>query len=428
MDNVVDKRRASRLSVVFLVFAFLAPASLGAHDFGVLLNQRFGLDGTGDNTNAEYEAALVPRLSILLGDFDDLFFSASIKTVYDNRGWTFVPELLRNEFTRSFGDTDFHLGRMTYGDPMNIVAAGLFDGVRLLRHTDMGTFGAGVWYTGLLYGGRAMISMNEYDAGQPAFDWDDFGGTYFASRRLVIGLDWEHPSFAELLRVNAALIGQFDLNRGRSVPGGDGNRSGLYHSQYLVAAAAMPFRRFVFELGGAIEVSQTVTVAADNGNGENGSVFNIALAGDVGVRWMSPTPFHDMLSFTGRFTSGRADNDGAMSAFIPITALPHGDVLRAEIPGLSVLSLNYTARLHQTFSAGLTLSCFVRSDLGTFAAWPVDVAGDDGHFLGTEIFARFVWSPVSDVNLNLGAGAFMPALENADTRLRVELSVVLALY
>ena len=299
---------------------------------------------------------------------------------------------------------------MLFADPMNLVAAGLFDGARFSRHTEMGTFGAGLWYTGLLHSGRANILMTDYDA---RFDRDDFADTYFASRRLMAALHWEHPSVAEMFRLDMALIAQADLN----------DHDIAYHSQYLIARAAMPFQRFVFELGGAIEIAQAV--------GDDGTDSQVALAGDIGVHWMPPAPFHNMLSFTGRFTSGQAES-GSMSAFIPITAIPHGEVLEAEIPGLSVLSLSYTARLHQTFSASLALSHFVRSDRGTFTAYPLNGEPSDNYFLGTELFARFVWSPVSDMSLSLGAGAFMPALGNvapdADPRWRVQLAVTLALY
>jgi len=397
--------------IVVALFVALAPVSLAAHDFGLILNQNLGVGGTRGDAGIDYEAALVPRFSALLGDSGELRVSASLKAVYANDAWSFVPELLRTEFTWNFGDADLSLGRMLFADPMNLVAAGLFDGARFSRHTAAGTFGAGLWYTGLLHSGRANIFMTDCDA---RFDRDNFADTYFASRRLMAALYWEHPSVAEMFRLDFALLGQFDLN----------GRDSAYHSQYLIARASMPIQRFIFELGGAMEIAQSVS-------DEQTDVW-LALAGDIGLHWMPPAPFHNMLSFTGRFTSGRQGESGPMSAFIPVTAIPHGDILEAEIPGLSVLSLNYTARLHRTFSAGLTVSHFVRSDLGTFAAYPLSGEPSGNYFLGTELFARFVWSPVSDMNLNLGAGAFLPALgdvaPNADPLWRIQLAVTLALF
>jgi hypothetical protein len=244
-------------------------------------------------------------------------------------------------------------------------------------------------------------------------DWNDFANTYFASRRLVAALQWEHPSVAEHLHLSVALVGQVDVN----------NRDTSFHNQYLIASAALPVGRFVFGLGGALEMGQYV-----NGNETD---FRFAFAADAGVHWVPPAPFHNMLSLTGRFTSGVAD-DGNVYAFTPITAMSHGSILQARISGLSVLALNYTARLHHTFSAGITASHFVRSDLGTFVEWPVYGETNGGYFLGTEFFVNAMWSPVSDLSLNLGGGMFLPSLgnaaPNADARWRIDLSLTLALF
>jgi len=403
-----------RLFPVLFVLIFLVPVSLSARDFGLILNQSAGFGGAGNDTAFDYEAVFVPRFSMLIGDYGDLFLSASVKAAYENEEWSILPELLRNEFIWNFGGSDLHLGRMAFNDPMNIAAAGLFDGVRLSRHTMTGTFGVGLWYTGLLYRNRANIVMTSDDSAamNEELDWGDFFNTYFASRRLITALYWDHPSFAELLRLNVALIGQVDLN----------GRDRAYHNQYLIAKVSFPYERFIIELGGALETAQAV-----NGGSAD---FYIALAGDIGFHWMPPADFHNMLSLTGRFTSGSAGSGGG-SAFTPITAMSYGEILQAEIPGLSIISLSYTARLHRTFSVGLTASHFIRSDAETYTAYPLNGEPSDNYFLGTEFFGRFIWSPVSDVSLNLGAGAFLPSLGNvatdADTRWRVEMAVTLAL-
>jgi len=408
-------RKGQSLIVVFSTLVFLAPVSLGAYDFGVILNQNIGSGGSGNDTGADYEAALVPRFSVLLGDSGDLYISASIKVAYANEDWSFVPELLRTEFSWNFGNADFSFGRMMFADPMNLIAVGLFDGARFSLHTEFGTFGVGIWYTGLMYKNRANISMTGDDAEalQAELDWNNFADTYFASRRLMAALYWEHPSVAELFRLDVALIGQIDLN----------NRNSAYHSQYLIARSGIPFQRFIVELGGAVEMAQAVN------DGNTG--FYVGLAGDIGLHWMPPAPFHNMLSLTGRFTSGQSES-GAMSVFTPISTVPHGDILEEGISGLSVLGLSYMARLHSTFSAGLALSHFVRSDLGTFAAYPLNGEPSNNYFLGTEIFAQFIWSPFSDMSFNLGGGAFLPALgnaaPNADPLWRIQLAVTLALF
>ena len=98
--------------------------------------------------------------------------------------------------------------------------------------------------------------------------------------------------------------------------------------------------------------------------------------------------------------------------------------------GLSLLSLNYTIRVSKEIGTTITASYFIRNDLGTFSGYPV-IPDNDGFFLGPEIFARLIWSPLSDIQLNLGAGAFFPLLGDAGPdeaiRWRVELSATLSL-
>ena len=398
---------------LLVILSFLSPASLAAFDFGLILNQSVGFDGE----HAEYEAALIPRFSALLGASGELYLSASVRAVYENENWRVVPELLRSELSwRVGGRTDIGLGRIRYADPMNVIASGLFDGVRLSHHTAGGTFGIGVWYTGFLYKNRANIAMTFDDimSINTELDWDDFSNTYFASRRLMGALYWNHPSLAERVQVSVALIAQADLN----------DRYIAYHSQYLLAVITLPLERFIFELGGVAALAQEVM--------DGDSALYAAFAADIGLHWMPPLPFHSMLSLNARLTSGRTEGGPVpISAFTPITALSYGDILRAEIPGLSIVSLGYTARLHHAFSAALTAMHFVRSDISTFTAYPVAPEGSSNRFLGTEFFGRLMWSPTADMSMNLGGGIFLPSLGNvapdAGSRWRVELAVTFSL-
>jgi hypothetical protein len=179
----------------------------------------------------------------------------------------------------------------------------------------------------------------------------------------------------------------------------------------------------VFEFGGGIEIAQVRTGSEDE--------LNIALAADAGVSWMPPLPLANRFSLTGRYTSGKADS-GPLSAFRPITGSRYGNILKTEIPGLSIIGLDYTIRLHEKFSTSLNGSYFIRSDKGTYMAYPVTVDAQEKHFLGGEFYGRFMWSPVSDLSLNLGGGVFIPYIGNVapdvDPRWRVELSAVFALH
>jgi hypothetical protein len=300
-------------------------------------------------------------------------------------------------------------GRIYYSDPLGLIAGGLFDGFQFTYNSSAGILSAGAWYTGLLYKKTAYITMtdnekNNYDA---ELDYGDFVNTYFAPARLLASLDWEHPSIAELFSLNAAITAQIDLS----------DADDKLHTQYLTLKASIPMKSLLLEIGGSFEALQF--------NDE----FTMAFAGDFGVFWTLPLNFHSRLSFTGHIAGGRVDD--SVVAFVPVTTKIFSGVFQPKLSALSILTLNYTARLGETIGAGLSASCFVRNDLGTHTSFPVS-AGSEGYFLGTEIFARIVWSPASDLQLNIGGGAFLPALGDAEPEeqalWRAEITATLAIY
>ena len=376
--------------------------SLWAFDFGLILDQSPALSGTGKDTAFEYEAILIPRFSALLGDKGNIYVSAGLD--FKSDPLNAVPELLRTEFSWRFGNSDLKIGRIQYTDPLGFIADGLFDGLHYSLDTAAGSFSAGAWYTGLLYKRRAYITMTskEKESYYTPLSYSDFANTYFAGKRLVAALGWEHPGLKEILRVKFALLGQVDL---------DGTD---LHSQYAAGKASLPLGNFIFDLGATLELV------------ENSSDFGIGLAGELGITWLLPTKLEDRLLFLGRFSSGVLE-DSSITAFLPITTSNQGSVLREKLSGLSMLSLDYLARFHRTFSAGISSSYFILSDKGTFTR-----LGNDGYFLGNEFYGRLMWSPVSDIQVNFGGGVFLPRLGNAapdaDMPWRIDLNVILLLY
>ena len=385
------------LPLLFCFFLALCPLA-GALDFGVLLEESGGITGQGSGTDLDYSGSLIPRLEAFIGGNGRLYASAGLKLEYQDESFSFVPEILRTELSFGFGSMGFRLGRMHYSDPLGFVANGLFDGAQIYFDTAAGIVSYGVWYTGLLHKNRTPINMTGLEQ-----DSD-----YFASRRVLAALDWEHPALGEFVSASVSLLGQFDQNSSSDL-----------HSQYLAAKLTVPAGNFVFDLGGVFSFVQ------DDGE------TSVSAAGEIGAAWMLPTPFFSRLSLWGRFSSGYYD-DGSVSAFLPLTTNSQGDILKAKLSGLSVISLDYLARLHRLFSLGLSASCFIRNDLGTYAGYPVNAGGDDGYVLGTEFYTRLFWSPLSDISLNLGAGAFLPALGNtasgADPLWRVELNFIFSVY
>jgi len=389
------------------------PLYAQAYDVGVVLDQTAGVGGIGGDADAaalfDYSASLIPWFSTPLGDSGDIFVSAGFTAGYEYKKGFFVPEFLRAEFSWRFNNAlRIRAGRLSYADPLNFVVDGLLDGAQVTYNTAMGTFNAGLLYSGMLYKKTTKITMTGKDF---ISYYDD--KQYASSRRVLMAAGWDHPALMEMVRVRASFTGQFDVNDGDA----------LYHSQYLTVKAGMPYEKFVFELGGAVQTAQDMARDTDK--------FGVALAGEIGASWEPPTDFKSQISFNGKFTSGRTE-DGSVVAFAPVTTLEQGDVLKARLSALSALNLDYTARFRQDLASSLGMTYFVRSDLGSYMGYPAGGTDSKGYGLGGELFGRVMWSPVSDLRLNAGAGAFFPALGDvapkADPQWRIELNLVFALY
>lgn len=393
-----------RIFTVLLALLFL-PASLWAADFGLVAGMQGGLGNSIDNDDSrfDFKMDLWPRYSALIGDNAEFSISAGF-TINADDDVFFVPELLLTEFSMLFGASGIRLGRINYSDPLTYVAEGIFDGAQFFYNSQTGNFNIGVWYTGLLYKKNAYITMTNDDEANfhVPLDFDNFSDTYFASRRMIAALGWEHPSISELLHLKTAFIAQVDLN----------DVDEKYNSQYVILKAAVPVNNFLIELGGGLEFSS-----------------GIGFAGEIGLFWLFPSVYNSRLSFTGKIAGGKADD---IEAFNPITTKSYGSIFKHRMSGISVFALNYSSRFNQTTSGSFNASYFVRNDLGTFNGYPISADSGDGYFLGPEIFAGFAWNPFSDLQFNVGGGAFIPSLgdtaPDAKVLWRTELSVTLAIF
>jgi hypothetical protein len=374
---------------ILLMILFTCPR-LWAQDFGLILDQTAAAYGNSHDGKFDYEGTLIPRYSTFLGDNGELYISAGIKVESLDGTVNVIPELLRTEFSWHFDIGDLKAGRMYYSTPLPFILEGLFDGARFSFDTAVGSVGIGAWYTGLLYKKRVNITMTnkEKSSYSSKVDYGDFANTYFATQRFITAVDWEYPDLLDLIRVKLALLGQFDLSGGK------------LNSQYLATQLAMPVKAFVIDLGGCLEMIQH---ADDSG---------VAFAGELGFSWMLPVFAESQLSLLGRFSSGTVKGTD-VRAFQPVTSMDQGDVIKAKLSDLSMISLDYTARFNRNVSAGLSSSFF---------------ADSEGSFLGSEFFGKFYWSPTSDLWLNLGGGVFFPHKENNDALFRFELNVILSIF
>jgi len=391
-----------KLLFCVLYFVSLPVLFLSAADWGTVLEGAAAREITDD---LQYSGTVVPWLSVpFLGANGNevkggLYISAGVTAEYKKDTLGYIPELLRTELAYRWDGGEVKAGRIYYTDPFGFVAQGLFDGARLTLNLGGASLGVGAWYTGYLYKKNANITMTgqelvSYNT-EPDYDnfpniyFGDFWDTYFAPRRLLAALDWEHPALAEWIRLKASLIGQMDLSGSES----------LYHSQYLALKAGIPVHRFIFELGGCFELAE----AAER--------YQIAFAGELGIAWAPPLKIPNRLMLLGRYAGGTVDD--TITAFVPITTEFQGDVLKAKFSGLSMVRLEYMIRPHRSFSFGVRNSYFVLNDLGSYQGLPLE---SEGYFLGDEVYGFLTWNPFSDLQIRGGGGAFLPFLGDADPK------------
>jgi hypothetical protein len=402
-----------------LLIILLLPGLIMAGEFGLVINQYAGTDNLkNEDGSFEYNALFIPRLLFLIGDGADgkpmgSFYASAGMTLGYSDGFLYVPELLRTELSMLWKEMGLRAGRFDYSAPLSFIANGLFDGIQFSHSSPAGRFSLGAWYTGLLYKKSANINMTANDSAINNFplDYNEFTGTYFAPRRLLTSLDWEHLAIADVLRLNAAINAQFDL--------GDDEK---YHSQYFSIKAGLPVNNLFFELGGCFATSQYES--------PYDSFSNLSLAGDLGIHLTLPTSFNSRLSFNAQCASGQLDDN--WGCFVPVTTKETGSIFNAKMSALTVLGLNYSGLFTEKFGTNFSVKYFIRNDLTTTGIYPVLGEENDGHVLGAEFFGSLIWSPVSDLHFNLGGGTFIPALgdnwKDAKPVWLLELTLIFTVY
>jgi hypothetical protein len=385
------------------LFALLCSGwSAGALDFGLALIQEARVSNEVSSDAAFfYTPVASPWVSGPLGNSLSLYLSASLgfDLAADSEGASWrdppaLPELGRAELTWAASPGLYlRLGRQRFQDPAGLITAGLFDGLRSGFSALSSRFTAGAWYTGLLYKGAADIVMTGRDqtAYQKPFALDGDDG-YFASRRVMVSFDWEKPDFAPRSSLALGILTQFDLN-------GDDD---YLHTQYLSA-------RFGSRLAPSLEFQADGVFGA----GEDSS-WAVFFAGGLGLAWMPSGAPDQRLSFRALYSS--PSQGDRLRAFAPVSSIAQGQVFSPALGGLSTLRGAYTLRLLSALSLTGELSYFIRTDTVTFLdSRDPDKLKDEGYFLGAECYAAAAWTPLPDLALTLGGGAFFPGLGNAFT-------------
>jgi hypothetical protein len=393
------------------------PGPAGALDFGLVLTQELKTANEGGEGAFSYTPAAGPWVSGPLGEKFNLYLSGKIRFAYTHgvggvSAWrepVALPELDRSELTWQVSPVlSCTVGRQGFRDPAGLTAGGLFDGVSAGLSAGGSRFTAGAYYTGLLGRDTAAIVMTGRDregyAAPVALD-----GTYFASRRVLGGVGWEHPGLGSRSSLALGLLGQFDLNGGED----------RLHSQYISGRYGV---RLPVSTG--VEAAWVLGIREASGGGAGG-----CCAGSRGGSWGLPGAWEDRVSFRGLYTS---PGEGAVLwAFMPVTSLPQGQVFTPAAVGLSVVTGAYRLQPRRTVSLNAEYSYFIRTDTVSFRDGR-DVLEGTGYFLGGEVYAAARWFPLPDLALSAGGGAFFPRPGNAFTaaaavRWKAVLGVVLSL-
>jgi hypothetical protein len=327
----------------------------------------------------------------------DLYFSGSLAVKYENETWKAVPELSRFMVSwRPLPVLGIDAGRIRFADSNGVLAAGLFDGLAGAYTLGSTRLRLGAYYTGLLYKDTADIFMSPGDTADYAkkLDYGDFGGTYFASRRVLAALGWEAPALGGSPHgLSLQGLAQFDVN----------DRDEKIHTQYLSARFLFsPVPAFDLSLGGIMGFAETTGPAGP-------ADTEISFALPAGVSWAPPSSLPDMVSLGFRWGSGRISE--RVGPFRPVTALAQGNVLDAGLGGLMVINGGYTLSPADSLSLSLEGRYFLRSDVETYTNACLKGGGEKA--LGAEVYGSITWVPMVDISVTAGGGAFFPGAGNA---------------
>jgi hypothetical protein len=399
--------------VLFLlaVFLYAGAFSLCAFDFGLVFNQDADITvPASDFGKAGYDISgvLQPRFSALFGETGDLYISSAVN--YQADPFSIIPELTRTDIAFNAGYADIRIGRMFYSDPWGITASGLFDGAQISFITRGGNFHVGGWYTGFLYKERASIAMtsDELQSNNGAIDYNKFTDTYFAPSRVLTALEYDRLSIAETADLKTSIMAQFDTGNDK------------LNTQYFTVDISVPVKSIILDMGGCFELI------------EYNDEITPAFAAELGITWVLPALLEKQLKLSGRYSSGVTE-DRSIGAFLPLTTVTQGEIVEAKFSGLSLVCADFTGRLARSLSANMAFTYFIRNDLGTYKYYPVNIGlASEKYFLGAEIFGRLTCNISTGVRLNLGTGAFLPALgdaaPNAEILWRTKLNVVISIF
>lgn len=377
---------------VLLLSLFCLGRSISAWENGFLLANDFQFTSLAGGDEKTYDIAESLKLSLWLSFKPVDNAALYIKSSFDceNTGifktadaWKLAGELDILRFTVSAPPLFYaELGRVPFQDSLGLVANAAFDGATLGFAGERHAFSASAFYTGLTYKQTARLLLSQRDK------FAYYEGGYFAPPHLIMSAAYDFfPPFWEDSQLSVNLIHEIDLR--------ENARS---RTTFALCKIALPFAENYLLQGGA-----AFAWAEENEVPQYSIASTIDFSIDLSRFYPSQLLFEIKLLY------------GAFDAAQPMPVITFRDLSALYSPEqarLITFKTSYLARFSPILSFEGAFLLFARLSADYLPAVPLyggyENPDASGFLLGEELVLSAVWTPLSDLSLNIGAAFFFP--------------------
>jgi hypothetical protein len=421
------------LFIVTLALLLVATFSLGAFDFGGILDNATTLTYTGSLSFLQ-ENKLALWFQTPLGRALTLSVKGSY-TYSNERPYLFDIDSLKLEGKFPLQGAhasliSFTAGRFTLKDFSRLVLNDPMDGLQLEWHGARLNAALAAAYSGLELAPVSTVSMS----------WADFNSTsLLAPPRLVELLQIEFLELFARQDLLVALLAQQDLRP----------QAGLLQEGYTVEVSGQGGRLSTEYLGLALRGPLGASLYYDAftylGAGRTLSYIEgvyryewmlSALAG-AGLRFFREQWLHSRMELRVLVASGDADSTGSFiegnrqglsTTFVTISQPDLALLFSPRLGNLALVTLSTSIKPIAVLQTGVTATLFLRPAIGLISDSRIDPASDSP-YLGSEIDIKTELRPFSDLGAALGLGLFLPGgafrtgEQNPEFRGKLEISL-----
>lgn len=377
---------------VLFVSLFCIGRSISAWENGFLLANDFQFTSLAGGTEKASDIAESLKLSFWLSFTPADNTSLYLKSSFDceNKGifktadaWKLAGELDILRFTVSAPPLFYaDMGRVPFQDALGLVANAAFDGAALGFAGERHAFSAAAFYTGLTYKETARLLLSRRDK----FAYYQEG--YFAPPHLIMAAGYDFfPSFWSGAQLGLNVIHEIDLR--------ENARSRTTFGLFKIA---LPFAGNCLLQGGAV-----FSWAEENEVPQYALASTLDFSIDLSKYYPSQLFFELKLFY------------GAFDAVEPMPVITFQDLSALYSPEQARLirfKTSYLARFSEILSFECAFLLFARLSAESLPSVPLYGAYENpdasGFLLGEELLLSAVWTPLSDLSFNLGAGFFFP--------------------